>query len=231
MGYPWGGLVAVANDGIATGFSDAIRGALVLDVETFRQVQAFAPEHHLGLWVALLAGLSRGVAEGFILFVNRVRPLRFALSLLMEAILFAISFLLWAGSTWLVARFWFNTSVPIDVVIRALGLAYAPQLFSFLGALPYLGVPWLTLLSVWTAIAFVRGMRAVSGLEAWDAFWCLVTGWLAIQLIQRTAGQPVMNFGRWLRDRGAGVAVVADRFRLEEMVQAGRPDQSGDRRK
>ena len=47
--------------------------------------------------------------------------------------------------------------MPVLTLIRALGIAHAPQLLAFLGALPYLGVPILTLLSLWTAIGFVVG--------------------------------------------------------------------------
>ncbi|MFO7628427.1 MAG: hypothetical protein R6W06_02705 [Prochlorococcaceae cyanobacterium] len=93
--------------------------------------------------------------DAFILFVNRVTPIRFALSLVVEAILLVVGFLFWALSTWLVARLAFAVPVRPAVVVLALGVAHAPQLLAFLGALPYLGVPWLTLLSLWTAIAFV----------------------------------------------------------------------------
>lgn len=205
-----------------TSFSEAIRGAMALDPEIFRSVQDSSPLRHLGIWVAFLAGLSQGVGQAFILFVNRVRPVRFALSLVVEALLFAIGFLVWAGSTWLVAHVWFGIDVSPRILVRTLGLAHAPQLLGFFGALPYLGAPWLNVLSLWTAIAFVVGVVAVSGLSTWQAFGCLLVGWLLTQALQRSAGQPVMNLGRWLLDRTAGVNVVTDRGRLNELLQSGR---------
>ncbi|NJO19149.1 MAG: hypothetical protein HC838_02450 [Spirulinaceae cyanobacterium RM2_2_10] len=227
----WGvELLAVASQDAGLGLGDAIWGALRLDVEIFQRVEEFAPDRRLGILVTLLAGLSRGIATAFILFINRVQPLRFVLSLLLEAIFFVAGFIFWAVSTGLVARFGFGVSLPVDLVTRALGLAHAPQLFSLLGALPYLGVPWLTLLSLWTALAFVTGMRAIAGLDVWGAFWCMVLGWLVLQVLQRTAGQPVMNFGRWLRDYVAGVALVSNRQRLQELLQSGQEHQGGDRR-
>jgi hypothetical protein len=205
-----------------TSFAEAVRGAMALDPEIFRIVQDTSPVHHLGLWIAFLAGLSQGIGQAFILFVNRVRPLRFALSLVVEALLFAIGFLVWACSTWLVAHLWFRIDVSPTILVRTLGLAHAPQLLGFFGALPYLGAPWLNLLSLWTAIAFVVGLVAVSGLSTWQAFGCLIGGWLLTQALQRSAGQPVMNLGRWLVDRAAGVNVVTDRSRLDELLQSGR---------
>ncbi len=210
--------------GSGMGFDEALRGALALDIETFRQVRDFAPNYRLGLWVALGAGLSRSLAQAFILFINQVPRRRFALSLLLEAFLFLLSFLVWAGSTWLMVWLVGGQRVPLPLITRALGLAYAPQLFSFLGALPYLGVPWLTLLSGWTVLAFVTGLKAVTGLAIWEAFGCLVGGWLLAWLLQRTAGQPVVNATQWLRNRTAGVALVSDRERLRALVQAGRDE-------
>lgn len=214
-----------------SGMAEVIGGALAIDPDAFRQLQSASGAGRLGVGVALLAGLSQGIGQAFILFVNRVRPLRFALSLLLEAVLFALGFLVWAGSTWLVARFWFGIDVPVQAVVRALGLAHAPQLFAFLGALPYLGVPLLTLLSLWTAVAFVVGMVAATGLGVWQAFGALVVGWLGMHALQRTAGQPVMNLAGWLLDRVAGVALVTDRPRLQALLQSGRQDRPIERQR
>ena len=100
-------------------------------------------------------------------------------------------------------------------------IAHAPQLLAFLGALPYLGVPILTLLSLWTAIGFVVGVVAVTDLSVWAAFGSLVVGWWLTNALQRTAGQPVMNLGRALLDRAAGVPLINDGQRLERMLRSG----------
>jgi hypothetical protein len=201
------------------GFSEVIPGALALDPASFRSLRA---RPGLGLPLVLAAGLSREIAQGFILFINRVTPLRFLLTLLVQTLLFAVGFLVWALSTALVAQLVFRNPVPLTLVVRALALAYAPQLLSFLGVLPYLGVPLLSLLSLWTAIAFVVGLHAVTGLGSWSAFSCLVGGWLVSQLLERTAGQPVIALGQQLLDRAAGVAVVSDWPRLQALLRAGR---------
>jgi hypothetical protein len=200
-------------------FSEVIPGALALDPASFRALRELPG---LGLPLVLAAGLSREIAQGFILFINRVTPLRFLLTLLVQTLLFAVGFLVWALSTALVAQLVFRNPVPLALVVRALALAYAPQLLSFLGVLPYLGVPLLSLLSLWTAIAFVVGLHAVTGLGSWSAFSCLVGGWLVSQLLERTAGQPVIALGQQLLDQAAGVAVVSDRPRLQALLRAGR---------
>ncbi len=204
-----------------TGIAQLIHAAFSFQPGDFQRLETVAPGTAMAVWVAVLAGLSQGVGEAFVLFVNRVRPHRFALSLLVEALLFGCGFLAWALSTWLAARLLFGVAVPLAAVVRALGLAHTPQLLAFLGALPYLGVPWLTLLSLWTAVLFVLGLVTATGLSAWGAFWCLLSGWLAMHALQRSAGQPVMALGRRLQDWAAGVTIVSDGARLQELLRAG----------
>ena len=200
---------------------EVIAGALRFQPGAYLSAEAMGPLSRIGLWIALLAGLSQAVGQAFILFVNQVRPLRFAISLLVEALLFLSGFLVWATSTWLVAWLVFGARVPVLMLIRALGIAHAPQLLAFLGALPYLGVPILTLLSLWTAIGFVVGVVAVTDLSVWAGFGSLVVGWWLTNALQRTAGKPVMRLGRSLLDRAAGVPLINDGRRLERMLRNG----------
>lgn len=199
--------------------SEVIRGALALDPASFR---ALGDHPGLALQVLLAAGLSREIAQGFILFINRVSPLRFLLTLVVQTLLFTAGFLVWAGVTWLVTRGLFRNPVSLAALARALALAYAPQLYGFLGVLPYLGVPLLTLLSLWSAVAFVVGLHAVTGLGMWSCFTALMGGWLLTQLLERTAGQPVIALGQQLLDRAAGVPLISDRPRLQALLRAGR---------
>jgi hypothetical protein len=193
-------------------------GALRLQAEAFRDIHYSGPAGAVGLWIALLAGFSQAIGQAFILFVNRVRPLRFALCLLVEALLFLLGFLAWALSTWLVIRLLFAYPITPLPVIRALGVAHAPRLLAFLGALPYLGVPWLNLVSFWTAIAFVVGLVDVTGLAPWNVFSALVAGWLVMHILQRSAGLPVMRLGNWLLDRAAGKPMVREKRQLRQFL-------------
>jgi hypothetical protein len=200
-------------------FTSVVVGALRLQAEAFRDVQYPGPAGAVGLWIALVAGFSQAIGQAFILFVNRVRPLRFALCLLVEALLFLLGFLAWALSTWLVIRLLFAYPITPLPVVRALGVAHAPRLLGFLGALPYLGVPWLNVLSFWTAIAFVVGLVDVTGLAPWSVFTALVAGWLVMHALQRSAGLPIMRLGSWLLDRAAGTPMVREKQRLRQLLE------------
>jgi ethanolamine transporter EutH len=202
-------------------FTDLVGHTLRLHPDGFRMLASGQVPAWWGVLIALLAALSQGVGHAFILFVNRVTPLRFALSLVVEAVLLVAGFLFWALSSWLVARLVFAVPVRPAAVVLALGVAHAPQLLAFLGALPYLGVPWLTLLSLWTAVAFVVALMEVAGLGSWQAFTALLGGWLVMLLLQRRAGQPLMRLGRALLNRTAGVQLVHDRRALRDLLASG----------
>jgi hypothetical protein len=218
---PAAGMVPIPSmalsDSLAS-FSTVVSGAMGLQAEAFRDVHHAGPAGAVGLWIALLAGFSQAIGQAFILFVNRVRPLRFALCLLVEALLFVLGFLAWALSTWLVIRILFAYPITPMPVIRALGVAHAPGLLAFLGALPYLGVPWLNLLSFWTAIAFVVGLVDGTGLAPWSVFSALVAGWFVMHILQRSAGLPVMRLGSWLLDRAAGTPVLREKRQLRQFL-------------
>ena len=209
------GSPALSNDPqrllhVAAQLKDAISAAWGLQPQAFRHDGSAA----LGLVIALLAGLSKAIGQAFILFLNRVRPLRFFLCLVLEAVLFAFGFLVWALTTWWLVLLVFRRDLPLSIVIQALGIAHAPQLLAFLGALPYLGSTWLMLLSLYTAIAFVVGLAAVTGLSLWSSLACLIGGWLVAQAMHRCAGQPLSGLLRRLEQRTAGVRLERDRHRL-----------------
>src|SRR4051794_8627960 len=50
----------------------------------------------LAFGVIILAGISSLLGESVTLFVNRVKPVRFALSLLLNGLLFIVGWLVWA---------------------------------------------------------------------------------------------------------------------------------------
>jgi hypothetical protein len=197
-----------------------VDGALHLRPAAFTAVPVAAAGLGPGLLTALLAGFSQALGQAFILFVNRVRPLRFGLSLLVEALLFWFGFLVWGLSTWVALRL-LGVVLPPVQLLEALGLAHAPQLFAMFGGLPYLGSPLLSLLSLWTAMAFVAGVVAVTGLAPWAAFASLALGWLLMHALQRTAGQPLVALGRRWLERVAGVPLVHDRRRLAQLLREG----------
>lgn len=184
---------------------DLVLGALALDPDAFRTLLASeAARHRFGLAVVVLAGLSLALGQSVALFAERVSPRRFAATLLVQALLFAASFLAWAASTWAVARLAFGAALPLRDVVAAVGLAHAPQLFGAFVLTPYLGTPLHTALSVWTLLAVLVATAVTFGVSLGQAVVAGAGGWLLTLLLQRTVGAPIVRWGRRLRTWVAG---------------------------
>ncbi|WP_017301861.1 hypothetical protein [Nodosilinea nodulosa] len=202
-------------------FWEVLGYVFALNAEAFRIATTIPAGQKLALVVVLLAGLSQGIGQSIILFINQVRPARFVLSLGINAVLFAFGFLALVLSTWLVTLTPWSQNMLLGQLVTVLGLAYAPLLFSFLGAMPYLGVPILNLLSVWHLLAMVVGFGAIAHLGIGSAFRYVVLGWILLQLLQNTVGRPIASLGKRIANRAAGVDLVTNRRDLTESFQAG----------
>lgn len=196
-------------------------GAFSLQTEAFQQIATLPDGLVASLVVVLFAGLSLSVGQSIILFINQVKPIRFIFSLLLNAVLYVFGFLFLVLSTWLICLLPWSVNVPFWTLVKVLGLAYAPLLFSFLGALPYAGVPILSLLSVWRLLALVVGFSTVAKVTGATSFTYVVIGWAVLQLLEGTIGQPIARIGKSLADRVAGVELAENSRDLRERVQQG----------
>ncbi|BAU09715.1 hypothetical protein LEP3755_01900 [Leptolyngbya sp. NIES-3755] len=200
---------------------ELIGGAFSLQFDTFREVATLSS----GLWFALivvtLAGLSLAIAQSIVLFVSRVRPSRFIFCLLLNAVLFTIGFIFLTLSTWVLGFVPGSPRLPLIALIKVLGLGYAPLLFSFLGALPYLGYPIGNLLSVWNLLAMVVGYAAIAQMPLSSAFVYIALGWFVKQNLEGTIGQPIARLGSQIVDRVAGVTLADTRQELKAQISAG----------
>ncbi|MDJ0556997.1 MAG: peptidase [Microcoleaceae cyanobacterium MO_207.B10] len=199
-------------------FWELVSGALTLKPEVFHKINILPLGTEVTLVIILIVGLAQAIGQCIVLFINKVKQLRFILSLGISAILFAFSFGFWAISIWLVSNIIFNTSLELLTVIRTLGLSYAPQIFSFLIGLPYLGIPIGLLLSLWSLLAEITALKYLTELNIWGAFACNILGWIVINILQRTIGRPITAFGKWILNLTAGTKLVTDKQELKDIV-------------
>ncbi|MBE9017931.1 CAAX protease [Chroococcidiopsidales cyanobacterium LEGE 13417] len=195
-------------------FWELLGWVLALKFEAFEQINTLPHGSTVALIVVLAASLSQVTAQSIILFINRVKPVRFIFSLLTGAVVFAFGYVFLVLSTWLIGFAPFTVEAPFGVVARTLGFSYAPLLFSLFGAMPYFGEPLLSLLSLWHLLAMVVGIAAASNTGVWQAFGTVALGWVTLWVMQRTIGQPIASFGRWVISQVAGVELVTKRQQL-----------------
>ena len=207
--------------------------ALTLDNSVFLLVQETPWRNTFVTLIVVSAGFSEALGQSVVLFASRVKKRRFILSLVLSASLYTFSFFFLTLSIWLVSAQVFGRAAGFDVVMRAVGLGYAPYLFSFFILAPYFGNPIGLFLSVWSLVAVNRGVQISLDLNLWQALLCTFLGWLLLQILQRTVGRPLVGVVRWLRRRVAGAPLATSRQELRELFdlpQNPRPELQANRR-
>jgi predicted Abi (CAAX) family protease len=200
---------------------ELLGGAFALKLDAFQRIARVPNGLWLALLIVLLSGLSIAVGQSIILFINRVKPGRFAFSLLLNAVLFTFGFIFLTLSTWLICLLPKSPHIPLLTLIEVFGLGYAPLLFGFLEALPYFGYPISNLLSIWNLLALVVGFAAVARVGAGSALTYVALGWGVKFLLTGTIGQPIARFGRILAERVAGVDLADTSQELRERILMG----------
>jgi predicted Abi (CAAX) family protease len=190
-----------------------------LDKTAFDQISISPWGIGLALGVALLAEFSLAVGQSVVLFINRVTPLRFIFSLLISAALYVFEFLFQVISTWLICQLPWSVHPHFLTLLMVFGLSYAPLLFGFLGALPYLGFPILRLLSIWNLLAITVGFATLTQTSLSIAFGYVAFGWFAKELLINTIGQPIAKLGERLATWGAGVALASNKAELAAIIE------------
>ena len=192
-------------------------GVLRLEVDAYAALHTLPGAGDLAWLVVLAAGFSEALGQSIVLFASRVKKRRFVFSLLFSALIYTFSFFFLTLSVWLVSSQVFGHAASVGTVTRAVGLGYAPYLFSFFSLVPYFGNPVGLLLGIWSLFAVNQGVQAALDLTFWQALASTLLGWLLLQPVQRTVGRPLVGGVRWLRRRVAGAPLATSREELREL--------------
>ena len=215
-------LLTTADTAISS-FWTLVSGVLLLNPQTFTAIDNLPLGFIASILVVLLAGLSQTFGQSVMLFVNRVRPLRFFLSIAIAAVIFVFNYNFWVLSTWAVAKWIFGVNLSLVEVIKTLGFSYAPLLLGFLMVIPYFGMPILIVLSIWALMAIAIGLGTISNLGIWQAFECCLGGWLVLQVSQRVFGKAISGTVNKIVDWVAGVELITEPDYIEQMLYSGLP--------
>jgi len=183
--------------------------AMRLNPRAFEIVETYPRTGWVVLAVAIVGGASLLLGQSVILFVNRVRPGRFMLSLLLNGIIFALSLMVWGAAIWLTSKALFPHSIPLSQALRLTGMGAAPYVFGFLVLLPYAGGFIGKVLSVWSFLVVLAAMTSLAGGNFGAALVCTVIGWLVVMVMSATIGRPVIYVRNALYKRITGTDLDA----------------------
>lgn len=102
---------------------------LSLDVDVLRALSSNQDGLFLGVMIVLAAGLSEALGQSVVLFANRVRPGRFAASLMLTALSYPVGLLLFTLSTIFLADQFLAQALPVRQVLLIALWSFTPHLF------------------------------------------------------------------------------------------------------
>src|SRR5699024_11102749 len=135
-----------------TQFWALVGNVLRLDTSVIEQYVGAPGSAELAIAVVMVAGGSEARGKSVVLFINRVMPLRFILTLIVFSVIFLFSYFFLTLSVYWVARLAFSTTVPYSAVAVVIAFSFAPRVLGFLEFLPVFGRPLGALLKVWSLL-------------------------------------------------------------------------------
>lgn len=183
--------------------------AMMLDPETFARVEQLPRSGLLTLGIAIIGGISQLIGQSVILFVNRVKPGRFAFSLLLNGLTYFIGILVWGSLIWLSGAFVFRMDASYPTVLRMVTLGAAPFVFGFLVLIPYAGVFIGRVLGVWSLLIVLAATNFTYGFAFWQGAVVVTLGWLLMMLLSNTLGKPIVALRNALFQRVIGTRLDA----------------------
>ncbi len=171
----------------------------------------------LSFGVAFVAGVSLLIGDSASLFVNRIRPARFLLALIVNGVVLIATWLIWAATLWLIGRVVFQYNTNFYTAVRLVLLGTAPYVLGFMVLAPYLGPAFRIVLQIWSLLIVIVMVLYATQVPVLTALALVVLGWLFVVGITRTIGQPVLGMGNRL---WADITGVRDQITTEDLMIA-----------
>jgi hypothetical protein len=183
--------------------------SMALNPQVAELVSRYPESRWVVLTIAILGGAGLLLGQSVILFVNRVRPARFAMSLLLNGFVFAISLAVWGVVIWLIGMLFFPAEPRLGTVMRLVGLSAAPYVFGLFVLIPYLGEFIYRVIGAWSAVIAAGATAYSFQVGWWPAFLVVGLSWMAITALSSTVGRPVLRLRNRAWQRVAGTSLDA----------------------
>lgn len=194
--------------------------AWVLTPEKFQSIYDYrAIAAQLMLGVVFVAGVSQLIGQSVVLFVNKVKPTRFFLSLLTNGIVFMVSFFVTVLIIYVVGSLLFWRSVSLELTVATVGASYAPLAFSFLTLAPYAGMAIDKFLRIVSFLNLLLAVHFIFAVPIWQALFVVAVAFLVMLLMTNTIGKPVVRLRNALFRLVTGSDVDTDDS-LRELMEA-----------
>jgi hypothetical protein len=151
---------------------ERMRGAALLDVDTYEEVEADHTATGQAAGVVALVAVAQaigGAGEG-------------GFGILAGIISAILGWLLWAGITYLIGDKLLGGTSTWGELLRTIGFAQTPGVLHVLGIIPFLGGIIRFGVAIWVLIAGIIAIRQALDVNTGRAILTAVLGWLVITL-------------------------------------------------
>lgn len=196
-------------------FINLVAGILRLDPEAINAVYTQEWGILMAVAILILGGISLGLGQSVILFVNRVRRRRFALRLILGGVVLLLIVAFWSGFVWLLLTLIFDTQISYPDLLLGAAISLAPLLFGFFVLIPYIGVVIFTLLRIWVLLIYIVVIDTITDIGYWYAMGISIAGWLLLELALRFPPLRIERLRNWYWRLSTGTQT---RLKVDEMV-------------
>ena len=157
---------------------DRMRGAAMLDIATYEEVEADTTATGQAAVVVALASVAAAIgAIGH-------REFNIPGALLSTF----VGWLVWAGLTYIIGDKMFGGTATWGELLRTLGFAQAPAVLLVLGIIPVFGLLVWAAVAVWVLIAGIIAIRQALDFSTQKALLTALVGWVVARVLQWVFG-------------------------------------------
>ncbi|HEX8670624.1 MAG TPA: YIP1 family protein [Longimicrobium sp.] len=153
-------------------------GAARLDIPTYEEVEAdrsATGQAAVVVAVAAICSAIGNIGEG-------------TTGMVAGLIMAIVGWLIWSGITYLIGTMFFGGTADWGELLRTIGFAHAPGVFSVLGIIPVLGGLVKFAVAIWMLVAGIVAIRQALDVSTGKAVLTAFVGWLALLI-------PMMMLG------------------------------------
>ena len=157
---------------------DRMRGAAMLDVATYEEVEADTTATGQAAIVVTLSAIASAIGAAGAGGPSIIGTLIGAL----------LSWIIWAGLTYLIGDKVFGGTATWGELLRTLGFAQSPRLLLVFGIIPVFGLLVWIVVAVWVLVAGIIAIRQALDFSTQKALLTALIGWVIVMVISALLG-------------------------------------------
>jgi hypothetical protein len=157
---------------------DRMRGAAMLDIATYEEVEADTTATGQAAIVVTLSAIASAIGAAGPGGPSIIGTLVGAL----------VSWFIWAGLTYVIGDKVFGGTATWGELLRTLGFAQAPRVLLVLGIIPVFGLLVWVAVAIWVLIAGIIAIRQALDFSTQKALLTALIGWVIVMVVSALLG-------------------------------------------